>query len=276
MTRPPDYGVFGPGAFSQRRILWQEQLRHELEASRKLDPVVIVPTGAVEQHGAHLPLDVDIVDAHAIAVGAALAIDDFPVLVSPPIWTGLSHYKQGHIGTITLRMETYVEVLCDVCRSIHRNGFHRTVVLNGHGGNRSINQATSIKLAEEDIFILPVTYWDMVAGFLRSESETDNGSIGHAGEWETSLQLFLRPDLVDLTRADGDAERLDLDPETRQYAAFAERLRERAGGVHGDPATATAAKGQALFELSVASLVNLIREMQALPVRRYNEFMDGS
>jgi creatinine amidohydrolase len=248
-------------------------LRHELDAVSKLDPVVIVPTGSVEQHGPHLPFDVDIIDAHAIAAGAADAVEDFPVLVAPPIWTGISHYKQGHPGTITIPLETYVDLVCAVCRSIHGNGFERIVLLNGHGGNRAINQAIAIKLAEEDIFVLPITYWDMVTALLESESETDAGSIGHAGEWETSLQLYLRPILVDRDHMRADEERPDLSPGVRRYTAFAERLRERAGGVHGDPATATAAKGQLLFEASRDELIRAITELHALPVRHYREFM---
>ena len=185
------FSLFGDGSPGRKKVFWQEMWRHELEELVQLDPIVVVPTGSVEQHGPHLPLDVDILDAHAIAAAAAFAIDDFPVLVSPPIWTGLSHYKQGHIGTITLRMETYVEVVADVCRSISRNGFERIIVLNGHGGNRAINQAIAIKLAEEDIFILPVTYWDMVSDFLIEHSESDGGSIGHAGEWENVASTLI-------------------------------------------------------------------------------------
>lgn len=269
-----DYSLFGDGSPGRRRVFWQELWRHELEEYARHDPVVIVPTGSVEQHGPHLPLDVDIVDAHAIAAAAAVEIDDFPVVVAPPIWTGLSHYKQGHPGTITLRMETYVEVVCDVCRSIHRNGFQRLILLNGHGGNRSINQAIAVKLAEEDIFLLPITYWDMVGEFLIQNSQRDAGSIGHAGEWETALQLYLRPDLVCRERIAGDAERPDLPAGIRRYTSFAERLRERAGGVHGDPTTATAEQGKALFEAARDELIRVICESRRLPIRHYAEFMD--
>ncbi len=269
-----DFGVFGHGRRSpgQRPIFWQEFLRHELEAVKGDRPVVIVPTGSVEQHGPHCPLDVDIVDALAIAYGAAQAAPEIPIIVAPPVWMGLSHYKMGHIGTITVQFETYVAVLCDVCRSIYAHGFERIIVLNGHGGNRALNQAIAIKLAEEDIFILPITYWDMVTDFLARESERDAGSIGHAGEWETSLQLFLRPELVDMSRAHADAERPDLSAATRAFTAFAERRRERAGGVHGDPTVASAEKGKRLFLAARDTLLQTVREMRELPVRHYREF----
>lgn len=233
---------------------------------------MIVPVGSVEQHGPHLPLDVDIVDALALATATAEAMRPAPVLVSPPIWSGLAHYKMGHIGTITLSFDTYVAVVCDVGRSIHANGFERIILLNGHGGNRAINQAIGVKLAEEDIFILPITYWDMIQEILDTESERDHGSIGHAGEWETSLQLYLRPDLVDRSRIQGDEERPDLSRDTRRFTGFAERRRERAGGVHGDPTVATAAKGERIFNAARDRLVDVVSEFRALPVRHYREF----
>jgi creatinine amidohydrolase len=270
----PDFSIFGAGHRSTgaRPLLWQELWRHELHEFAAMDPVVVVPTGAVEQHGPHLPLDVDIVDAQALAVAAANSIDDVPVIVAPPIWTGISHYKMGHIGTISIQMETYIALVSDVCRSIAANGFPRIIVLNGHGGNRSINQAIAIKLAEDDIFLLPITYWDMIQEILDTESQRDLGSIGHAGEWETSLQLYLRRDLVDPSRIAGDDERPDLSPEVSRFAAFAERRREREGGVHGDPTVATREKGERLFWAARDQLVRAIREFHDLPIRHYREF----
>jgi creatinine amidohydrolase len=269
-----DHSVFGAGhrADGERPVFWQELWRHELEELRRDRPVVIVPVGSVEQHGPHLPQDVDIVDALALAAATAEAMRPVPVIVSPPIWSGLAHYKKGHIGTITLSFETYIAMVGDVCRSIHANGFERIVLLNGHGGNRAINQALGIKLAEEDIFILPITYWDMIQEILDTESIRDHGSIGHAGEWETSLQLYLRPELVDRTRVRGDEERPDLSPETRRFTAFAERRRERAGGVHGDPTVGTAEKGERLFVAARDRLIGVVEEYRALPVRHYREF----
>lgn len=96
--------------------------------------------------------------------------------------------------------------------------------------------------------------------------------VGHAGEWETSLQLFLRLALVDMSRARADAERPDLSAEVRTFTACAERRRERAGGVHDDPSVATAAKGERLFLAARDALLRVVREMRELPVRRYREF----
>ncbi|MER3437383.1 MAG: hypothetical protein C4346_07245 [Chloroflexota bacterium] len=112
----------------------------------------------------------------------------------------------------------------------------------------------------------------MVSDLLLHESERDAGSIGHAGEWETSLQSVPRPALVDMSRARADAERPDLSAEVRTSTAFAERRRERAGGVHGDPSVATAAKGERLFLAARDALLRVVQEVRELPVRRYYEF----
>ncbi len=78
------------GTASGKKVLWQELLRHELLAALEDRPVVIVPVGSVEQHGPHCPQDVDISVPYHLAIRAADAIDDFPVIVAPPIWIGLS------------------------------------------------------------------------------------------------------------------------------------------------------------------------------------------
>ncbi|MER3437382.1 MAG: hypothetical protein C4346_07240 [Chloroflexota bacterium] len=104
-----DYGVFGRGRRSagQRPIFWQEWLRNELEAIRHERPVVIIPTGSVEQHGPHCPLDVDIVDALAIAVSAAEAAPHLPIVVAPyldgalPLQDGT--YRHDHRPARNLR-----------------------------------------------------------------------------------------------------------------------------------------------------------------------------
>ena len=72
-----------------------------------------------------------------MAVEVARRIDDFPVLVAPPVWSGFTHYNMGFPGTISLRLETFQSLLSDIFRSIHANGFERIVSVNGHGGNHA-------------------------------------------------------------------------------------------------------------------------------------------
>jgi creatinine amidohydrolase len=257
---------------SGKQVLWQEMLREELLAALEQRPVVIVPVGSIEQHGPHCPLDVDISIPYHLAIRAAAAIDEFPVLVAPPVTFGFTHYNMGEVGTITLGLETFIAVLCDVSRSIWANGFHRIILLNGHGGNEQPTWSAAVKLAAEDVWPVALTYWNMAKDELAAWSDADDGSIGHGGEWETSLQLALRPELVDMSRAVKDEWRHKFGPEVGRYAVFPERRREMAHGVMGDPFAASAAKGERLCAVLVDRLVALCREYHDIEPPQYREF----
>jgi len=262
LVRPP----------SGKKVLWQEMLRHELLAALEQRPVVIVPVGSVEQHGPHCPQDVDISGPYHMAINAADAIDDFPVIVAPPVLYGFTHYNMGEVGTLTLKLELFIELLCDISRSLWANGFHRIILLNGHGGNEAPTWTASVKLAEEDIWALALTYWHMADDELLAWSDADNGSIGHGGEWETSLQLHLRPQLVDMSLAVKDEWRRHFSPDVQRFAFFPERRREMEHGVMGDPFVASAEKGERLFNLLVERLAQLCREYHEADPPRYREF----
>lgn len=265
------YSVSYDGA--NRKILWQEMLRHEFEEALTRGPVVIVPVGSVEQHGPHNPMDVDISAPFHMAAAVARRVDDFPVIVAPPVWSGFTHYNMGFAGTISVRLETFQALLADVCRSIHANGFERIVTVNGHGGNSAPCRAVSWQLAEEDIFTLSFNWWDAVAAELRAWSDTDEG-VGHGGEWETSVQLHLRAHMVDMARAARDDTLTAPFAGDLAFAEFAERRRDTAGGtgIMGDALAASAEKGRRVFDLACERLARLAREYHRMPVRHYREF----
>jgi creatinine amidohydrolase len=263
---------------TNKKVFFQELWRHELEAALPHDPVVIVPVGSVEQHGPHCPPDVDISIPFHLAVTVAQEVDDFPVLVAPPVNLGFTHYNMGHPGTITLRLETFVEVLCDVCRSLKANGFERIILVNGHGGNVAPQRAAAVKLSEEDVWALPLTYWEMATDEIAAWSDTDAAvGIGHGGEWETSLQLYLRPHLVARDRILKEGygwPRTEgrFSPRLARYAQWPERRRESPLGVVGQPSAASAEKGERLFTLLIERLAEVCRELHTQSLRRYRQF----
>ena len=253
--------------------------RLELEEAATEGAVVIVPTGSVEQHGPHSPMDVDVVGPLHVAIQAARRIDDFPVLITPPVWSGFAHYNMGFAGTISLRMETYRNLVSDICRSVSANGFKRIVLLNGHGGNQAPNTAIKHELSQEDIFILTISWWELVREEMAKLSTSDGSDVGHGGEWETSVQLYLRPHLVAADRMIADRDLTNpFSPEVQKFmrgwGAFAERRRdtEKGSGTMGNPLAATPEKGQAIVEAASKELELLLREYHALPVRSYREF----
>jgi len=112
----------------------------------------------------------------------------------------------------------------------------------------------------------------MATDELTAWSDSDTGSIGHGGEWETSLQLYLRPELVDMSRRVKDDWRLKFGPDVGRYAKFPERRREMEHGVMGDPFVASAEKGERLFSVLLERLIALCHEYHVIDPPRYREF----
>jgi len=222
-----------------KKVLWQELRRTEFENAVKGDAVVIIPVASTEQHGHHLPVNTDANCCFTIALRAAEAVDEFPVLVLPTIWTGYSPHHMPHPGTITLKYHTFVEVLTQMAASVHAHGFQKILFLNGHGGNSAVVAAMRTKLAaEEGVSVVGYTYWELpsVPEEWKRISQSDKGFVGHAAEIETSMQLYLQPELVDMGAA------------------------VWVPGVFGDPSTATREKGERLHKAAVNALVGLLRD----------------
>jgi creatinine amidohydrolase len=253
-------------ADAPRECLWERLRRPELEAARERGAVVVVPVGAIEQHGPHLPVNTDTNVAAAIALGAAQAVEGFPVLVTPPVWTGFSTHHMGFTGTITLRFETMVALIEDICLSIHHHGFERIVMLNGHGGNANLLAAVAAKMSERGPRVAVAAYTQLAIADIRRIGESAMGGMGHSCEMETSLELFLQPECVDM----GSAVCEERPQRTSFFAAdlrspgsvvyppnFGEDSRS---GVNGDPTLATADKGRLIYEAAVRRLAQFLRE----------------
>ncbi len=220
-----------------KKVLWQELRRTEFERAVKDDAVVIIPVASIEQHGEHLPVNTDANECFTIAQRAAQAIDEFTVLVLPVIWTGYSPMHMTYQGAITLKYHTLVELLTEVAVAVAAHGFKKILFLNGHGANEPIIDSLRWKLAcEEHVPSLGYTWWHIpqVGDEMKIVSQSDKGAIGHAGEIETSIQLYLQPELVD------------------KDAAVWVR------GVAGDPSTGTREKGERLVNTAVDALVKVL------------------
>ncbi len=253
-----------------RRLLWQKQRRAELARAVEQGAVALLPTGAIEQHGPHLPLDTDIWSALTVSLGAAEQVDEFPVLVLPPIWWGLSPYWMGFPGTLTLQPETFIAVVYDVCRSVAHHGVRKLVIVNGHGGNAGVIQAAAIKASGEDLRVAALSYWDLVQEEMQRLGVRDGRSIGHAGEWETSIQLALQPGCVDLDAARPEqctdlSGPLELVARAGAGAAYLppEPRREAPHGVYGQALAGDRERGQALLDAAARRLAAFVRAFRA-------------
>lgn len=225
-------------------ILWSERTRDEFAAWAKRGAVVIVPIGSIEQHGLHLPIDTDCRTVeHVARLGARLA-EDVPVLVTPTVPFGVSPHHMVYGGTISLRVETLLHVLEDVCGAIVAHGFGRILILSGHGGNAGTVGAAALELSHRlRCVITALAWWDLIPQVIEETREGPAAGIAHAGEMETSTILHLAPEAV-------RREKLELVP-----------------GISDDPTLGTAAKGQRVLDAAAEALAKLVREMHAAPSR---------
>jgi creatinine amidohydrolase len=254
----------------QQSILWQDFTSPELGALAVAGAVVIVPIGAIEQHGPHLPVSTDITCAFAVAQGAATAIDEFPVVVAPPVSWGVSPHHMGFPGTITLSIEVFVGLLCDICRSIARHGFRRILLINGHGGNAEAVGVAAQQLSIEGIFVAATTYFGLIVDELRAIGESPLGGMSHACEMETSLLLKLCPELVHMELAVPDVRQghtsfftWDMRDPKPVYFAY-DMKRDSNQGVIGDPTLATLEKGAFIYAAAIEKTAAFLREYHAM------------
>ena len=182
----------------------------------KKDAVVIVPVASTEQHGPHLPTQVDCLLVSEIANRtAAQASKVIPTLVTPVVWTGLAEHHMSMGATISLDFDEFFSVLRAICRSLTRHGFRNILLLNGHGGNIAALTVIVNELAPElDAPIATTTYW-LLAQPAFSKILEKQANVRHACEAETSMVLALKPDLVDMAHG-LKSGRPDL-PRTRQH-----------------------------------------------------------
>lgn len=174
------------------------------ETIRRLAPraTAVLPTAAIEQHGAHLPIITDALLCETIARRAAeRAATQAPVVVAPALVYGSSHHHRPFPGVLSLTSEHYMAAVVDLLEGLVLSGFKRLVVLNGHGGNTEALGVVALDLVNRlghPVAVATAPYWEIARSALTAQGLIADGLIpGHAGRFETSLVLALRPDLVD-------------------------------------------------------------------------------
>ena len=236
---------------------------------------VVVPFAAIEQHGPHLPIGTDAYIVEGILKTVESRSPD-SCLWLPTVRYGSSPHHMPFAGSITLSSRTYLDVACEVTRSISAHGFRDIVLFNGHGGNQShLNVAVQeIRMGggravtsvpeSRSLRVVHATYWVIAREAFAEIRESSPGGMGHAGEMETSVMLALHPELVRSERriADGrlGRSRFDthdmLDPGSVGQFRFFDEMSDR--GPIGDPSSATAAKGHRFLDAAANALLELL------------------
>ena len=242
-------------------VEWRKLRADQLREMARADAIVILPVASLEQHGPHLPVEVDFMLGETVAVRAARKVAErgSHAVVLPVMWTGLSEHHMSFGGTITLGLPAFSAVVEDVCRSVLRHGFKRIVLLNAHGGNenalRTITDELTPKLGAP---IVQFTYWYAAAVAIARILETQS-ALMHACEAETSMMLAVRPELVamdrvGLAKANSSPDVADVvGGGVYRWRTVAARS---SSGVIGNPDTATAEKGERLFEAIATALAD--------------------
>jgi creatinine amidohydrolase len=172
----------------------------EINDAVDLNKVCIVPCGAVEQHGPHLPLDVDLVCPVGIASGAGRQVPE-KALVLPVVASGYTGHVMDFPGTINTHFEHFMDGVLDITKSLAYHGFKKIILLNGHGSNwPNLDLVARRTNLETDAECVPICWWGLLSvdkEFLpRWRQSKFPGGCSHACELETSLYLYLDGDNV--------------------------------------------------------------------------------
>ncbi len=235
-------------------MIIEDMTMSEFEEGLKRTRTVLIPFGSVEEHGSHLPLSTDTIQAYEVGKGAAKLI---PLFVAPPVHYGCCRSTSQHPGTISITSSTLKKLMKDIVRSLHSHGLMNFIILTGHAGgtHRMALQDAGEELISEmcDIKLAVVTEYDLVKHEGRGLIETDGDA--HAGEIETSRIMHSHPHLVK-----GSSEREF--PEFPAGILVRNKRKYWKNGVWGDPSKATADKGRRLNELIVFKVVDLVMEIE--------------
>jgi creatinine amidohydrolase/Fe(II)-dependent formamide hydrolase-like protein len=246
--------------------LWGELTWRQARTRIKKMDVALLPVGAIEQHGPHLPLDTDAFDADYLARRVAEACSDPKPLVLPPISYGVSYHHADFTGTVSISNDTLAKMIYEIGMSVSRNGIRKLVMINGHGGNSpALNYAAQMINRDARIFVC-VDTGETSDVDIDKIVETPNDV--HAGEIETSTGLAVRPQLVQMDQAKKQIPKFSsryLDFSSKRgvlWYAYTRKISP--SGVMGDPTKASAAKGERIWEMMIAHLVSLVEDLKRL------------
>jgi creatinine amidohydrolase len=259
--------------YRYNRLTWPEM--NDAIAAQKL---VILPTGSTEQHGAHLPLDVDVFLAESVCLEVGRRVPD-QVLVLPPISYGLNLHHIDFPGTIHIEPEVFIAFCLNITKSVAYHGFKKILIVNGHGSNAPLIDLVARRtvLETESLCFATTYFWFLMEAF---EKVRDSKVVAHADEFETSLYLHLAPERVQMDKAVEDNDRMGKYVSSDSTMNYFVRFNDYWGrwtksGVHGDPTVATAEKGRVIFEAAVEGLVGLVAELREWPIERRADMHAG-
>ncbi|MEZ4859706.1 MAG: creatininase family protein [Caldilineaceae bacterium] len=241
-------------------VLLAEMTREQIRAIAP-NAIAVLPTASIEQHGPHAPVITDTLLCGTVAQRAAeWAAGRAQVVVAPVLCYGNSHHHRPFPGVLSLSSPTYLAAVTEILEGLVLSGFRKLVVLNGHGGNTDSNNVVGLDFVNRlghNVAIATGAYWDIARAALVEQGLMPSNRIpGHAGRFETSMVMALRPDLID---AAGMAQ---VEDQSQVKKGLFGDLTGATVQVHGawaastgytdHPAEASADEGKALLEVVVS------------------------
>lgn len=244
----------------------------EVRAALKDTDIVLLPVGALEDHGPHLPLGTDVMEARELCRRLAIALHQTGprAVIGPAIPFGASSYHLDFPGTVSISSTTLLALLREVCFSLYRGGFRRFVLIHGHGGNFPLMQVAAQEIQDErpDATVVCLNWFRALTERYHEILRSKKGE-SHGGEGETARILVTHPELVDLEKAEpfylseSDLRRIQ-GPENPLmgggvfYASRSYKTMTPVGSI-GNGALATEEVGEKGYEIAVEWMARIIR-----------------
>ena len=261
------------------QLMYADLTWPEINEAVELNKVILLPVGSTEQHGKHLPLDVDNFLATSVCLEAGRRAPD-KILVAPTIPYGFNVHAMDFPGTIHVAWEHFVNYCVDVCKSFAYHGFKRIVIVDGHGSNEHLLELVGRQtIIDTDAIVASFMWWNLLrydprfVGTFRESVYP--GGCAHACEVETSLYLHLDAARVQMDQAEDNIAWYNRQGATGfqwvdAFGAGPVAVVEwtstyTPNGVMGQPTLATAEKGGRIFEEAVSRLVQFVGEFQQRP-----------
>ncbi len=242
------------------------------------DWIAVLPLGAHEQHGPHLPAETDTIIAQGLVDATIARLPaDLPVTFLPVEEVGYSIEHLGFAETRSLSFEEAAHRWIGIAEMLKDRGIRKLLMLNAHGGNSPLMTIVATEARQRFGMLAAATAWTRFGLPPDTVSEREKALGIHAGEIETSVMLALRPDLVDMSKAQSFAsfqEELYRDAQfLRAYGphAFGWKMRDlNPAGATGNARAATAEKGRKLIDHSVAGIIALLYDIDAFDLRHFD------
>ncbi|MCL4249531.1 MAG: creatininase family protein [Anaerolineae bacterium] len=253
-----------------KALWWQNMTAEAVVAHAKQDDIAILPIGAIEQHGPHCPCGDD--DFNAIGMAELISKKTGVMLLPCPMYGSHPYHHWGMPGNIPLSYETHIGLVMDIIRGAAVSGYNKFIILSAHGQVSSTIVAVH-KLGLEGYFTLSLHWYD----FLRDNKDVLEDWMWHADEAETSVALYLFPDLVDMSKASKGGGNPLVDrrfiiapgaaprPGTMYHfeGTFARpEYKELTNGIIGDATKATREKGEKIVTRLVDHVADLIEDIR--------------